>query len=112
MDILFVNTGQSDFFHPAHAPKHGLYRNNHDGTFTDVTEAAGITANLFAMGIAIGDYDGDGFQDIFITGYGRSILYHNDGDGTFTDVTAQSGIHTPGWTRWRPFGSTTTTTAN
>src|SRR5579862_7620384 len=98
MDILFVNSGESDFFHPNQPLKHGLYRNNGDGTFTDVTEQAGITANIFAMGIAIADYDGDGFQDIFITGYGRSVLYHNNGDGTFTDVTQQSGIHTPGWT--------------
>lgn len=98
MDILLVNSGESDFFHPAKPLKHGLYRNNGDGTFTDVTEQAAITANIFAMGIAIGDYDGDGFQDIFITGYGRSVLYHNNGNGTFTDVTAESGIRTPGWT--------------
>jgi len=97
MDILLVNTGESVFFHPDKPLRLALYRNNGDGTFTDVTEKAGLTANLFGMGAAIGDYDGDGYPDIFLTGYGRSILYHNNGDGTFTDVTAQSGIDAPGW---------------
>lgn len=97
MDLLFVNTGDSVFFHPKTPHHHALYRNNGDGTFTDVTEKAGITADLFAMGVAIGDYDGDGYQDIFITGYEKCVLYHNNGDGTFTDVTAASGIHPPGW---------------
>ncbi len=98
MDILFVNSGDSNFFHPASPLHHGLYKNNRNGTFTDVTEKAGITADIFGMGTAVGDYDGDGFQDIFITGYEKSVLYHNNGDGTFTDVTARSGIRTPGWT--------------
>ena len=97
MDLLLVNTGDSAFFHPQTPHHHALYRNNGDGTFTDVTEKAGITANLFAMGVAIGDYDGDGYPDIFITGYDKCVLYHNNGDGTFTDVTAESGIHPPGW---------------
>ena len=96
-DLLLVNTGECVFFHPTTPHRHALYRNNGDGTFTDVTEEAGITANLFAMGVAIGDYDGDGHQDIFITGYEKSVLYHNNGDRTFTDVTAASGIHPPGW---------------
>ncbi len=98
MDILFINTGDADFFHPKRPLHHGLYRTHGDGTFTDVTEKAGITANLFGMGAAVADYDGDGFQDVFITGYGKSVLYHNNGDGTFTDVTASSGINAPGWT--------------
>jgi enediyne biosynthesis protein E4 len=97
MDLLLVNTGESSFFHPTTPHHHALYRNNGDGTFTDVTEKAGITANLFAMGVAIGDYDGDGYPDIFITGYEKCVLYHNNRDGTFTDVTAESGIHPPGW---------------
>jgi hypothetical protein len=97
MDLLLVNTGDSLFYHPKTPHPHALYRNNGDGTFTDVTEKAGITADLFAMGVAIGDYDGDGYQDIFITGYEKCVLYHNNGDGTFTDVTAASGIHPPGW---------------
>jgi hypothetical protein len=97
MDIFFLNSGDSDFFHPPKPLAHALYRNNRDGTFTDVTKEAGITADLFGMGIAIGDYDGDGFPDIFLTGYGKSTLYHNNRDGTFTDVTSQSGIELQGW---------------
>lgn len=92
MDILFVNSGSSSF-HGLDAPlHHALYRNNGDGTYTDVTQQAGITADLFAMGVAIGDYDGDGWPDIFITGYEKCVLYHNNRNGTFTDVTASSGI--------------------
>ncbi len=97
MDILFVNTGEAPFFHPTTPLHSALYRNNGDGTFTDVTMKAGLTANLFGMGVAVGDYDGDGHQDVFMTGYDKSILYHNNGDGTFTDVTTQSGILAPGW---------------
>src|SRR5947208_16697451 len=63
MDLLLVNTGESSFFHPHIRHHHALYRNNGDGTFTDLTQKAGITANLFGMGVAIGDYDGDGYQD-------------------------------------------------
>ncbi len=97
MDIFFVNSGESVFFHPQ-APLHSaLYRNNHDGTFTDVTEKTGLMANLFGMGVAIGDYDADGFADLFLTGYGKSMLYHNHGDGTFKQVTAESRIDAPGW---------------
>jgi hypothetical protein len=97
MDILFVNTGETPFFHPTTTLHSALYRNNGNGTFTDVTMKAGLTANLFGMGAAVGDYDGDGHQDVFLTGYGKSILYHNNGNGSFTDVTAESGIAAPGW---------------
>jgi hypothetical protein len=92
MDILFVNSGSAAFYNPATRLLHGLYRNNGDGTYTDVTQKTGITADIFGMGEAIGDYDGDGWPDIFITGYGRCILYHNNRNGTFTDVTSASGI--------------------
>jgi len=97
MDLLLVNTGDAVFYHPKTLHHHALYRNNCDGTFTDVTEQAGITGDIFAMGVAIGDYDGDGYQDIFITGFEKCVLYHNNRDGTFTDMTAASGIHPPGW---------------
>jgi len=97
MDVLFVSTGESDFFHPDKPLYPALFRNNRDGTFTEVTAEAGLKANFFGMGVAVADYDGDGYQDVLLTGYGRCILYHNNGNGAFTDVTAQSGIHPPGW---------------
>src|SRR5688572_26636062 len=97
MDILIVNTGESRFFHPKERLPHALYRNNGNGTFTDVTEAAGITVNIFGMGVVAGDYDGDGFQDVLITGYDRVVLYHNKGNGAFEDVTTKSGIDARGW---------------
>jgi enediyne biosynthesis protein E4 len=97
MDILLVNSGTSRFYHPATPLKHALYRNNGNGSFTDVTKQAGITADLYGQGIAIGDYDNDGSDDIFISGFGKCVLYHNNGDATFTDVTAASGITAPRW---------------
>jgi hypothetical protein len=97
MDILFVNSGGSSFYKPRAPLHHALYRNNGDGTFADVTQQAGITADLFGQGVAIGDYDGDGWPDVLITGYGKLVLYHNNGNGTFTDVTAASGIQPLKW---------------
>ena len=69
-----------------------LYKNNRDGTFTDVTEKAGLTRTGWASAVTVGDYDNDGFEDLFITGYGHNVLYHNNGDGTFTDVTEKAGL--------------------
>jgi enediyne biosynthesis protein E4 len=69
-----------------------LYKNNRDGTFSDVTEKAGLTRTGWASGVTVGDYDNDGFDDLFITYYGHNVLYHNNGDGTFTDVTAKAGL--------------------
>jgi enediyne biosynthesis protein E4 len=69
-----------------------LYRNNGDGTFTDVTAQAGVPGKGFAMGVTAGDYDNDGYEDLFITNWGSAILYHNNGDGTFTDVTEKAGV--------------------
>ncbi|MGH9695537.1 MAG: FG-GAP repeat domain-containing protein, partial [Bryobacteraceae bacterium] len=74
-----------------------LYRNNGDGTFTDVTEKAGVRGSSYGMGVATGDYDNDGRPDLYVTGLGRNILYHNNGDGTFTDVTNQAGVAGGGW---------------
>lgn len=77
-----------------------LYHQNADGTFTDVTERAGLTGmpqGYYSMGVAVGDYDNDGFEDLYVTGYGGNILYHNNRDGTFTDVTAKAGIQAGGW---------------
>ena len=98
MDIYLVNSGPCDFYKPAKPPRNALYRNNRDGTFTDVTEKAGVAGGTFGMGVAVGDYDNDGLPDIFVTSYGRCILYHNNGDGTFTDVTEKAGVAAPGWT--------------
>jgi hypothetical protein len=97
MDIYFVNSGPSDFFTPKTPLKNALYHNNHDGTFTDVTDRAGVAGGKFGMGVAAGDFDGDGFVDLYITNYGSNILYHNNGNGTFTDVTDKAGVAAPGW---------------
>jgi len=97
MDIYLVNSGSSDFFTPAAPLKNALYRNNRDGTFTDVTDKAGVAGGRFGMGVAAGDYDGDGNIDLYITNYGSNILYRNNGNGTFTDVTDKTGLTAPGW---------------
>ncbi|MEN3338366.1 MAG: enediyne biosynthesis protein [Acidobacteriota bacterium] len=69
-----------------------LYKNNRDGTFTDVTAKAGLTRTGWASAVTVGDYDNDGFDDLFVTYYGQNVLYHNNGDGTFTDVTEKAGL--------------------
>lgn len=97
MDIYLVNSGKCDFFDPHPPLRNALYRNNRDGTFTDVTEQAGVAAGGYGMGVAIGDYNGDGFPDLYVTQYGRNILYRNNGNGTFTDVTEKAGLAAPGW---------------
>jgi hypothetical protein len=74
-----------------------LYRNNRDGTFTDVTERAGVRGHSFGMGVAVADYDNDGRPDLYVTNYGRNILFHNNGDGTFSDVTEKAGVGCGGW---------------
>jgi hypothetical protein len=97
MDLYLVNSGKCDFFAPAQPLRNALYHNNRDGTFTDVTVMAGVEGGGFGQGVAVGDYDGDGFPDLYVTQYGRSILYHNNGNGTFTDVTEKAGVAAPGW---------------
>src|SRR5712691_9044541 len=81
------------------APSNRLYRNNHDGTFTDVTDRAGLRRTGFASSVCAGDYDNDGWLDLFITYFGRNVLYRNRGDGSFEDVTEKAGLATKG-TRW------------
>ena len=99
MDIFLVNSGQSDFYKPPEPLRNALYRNNRDGTFSDVTEKAGVGGgSSFGMGVAVGDYDNDGWPDIFVTAYGNCTLYRNNHDGTFANVTKKAGLETPGWT--------------
>ena len=98
MDIYLVNSGPSEFYQPHKPLRNALYRNNRDGTFTDVTEEAGVAGGTFGMGIAVGDYNNDGYPDLFVTACGRTLLYRNNGNGTFTDVTKQAGIEISGWT--------------
>ncbi|HUD15489.1 MAG TPA: CRTAC1 family protein [Terracidiphilus sp.] len=97
MDIYLVNSGKSNFFNPPQPLQNALYRNNRDGTFTDVTAKAGVAGGGYGMGVAVGDYNGDGFPDLYVTQCGQNILYRNNGDGTFTDVTAQAGVAVGGW---------------
>jgi enediyne biosynthesis protein E4 len=97
MDIYLVNSGPCDFYTPPVALRNALYKNNRDVTFTDVTSKAGVQGNAYGMGVAVGDYDGDGLPDMYVTQYPQSILYHNNGDGTFTDVTQKAGVSAPGW---------------
>jgi hypothetical protein len=97
-DIFLVNTGECEFFKPTKPLRNALYRNNHDGTFTDVTEKAGVEGKIFGMGAAVADYDNDGYPDIYQTAYGGTRLYHNNGDGTFEDVTRSAGVEVGGWT--------------
>jgi hypothetical protein len=99
MDIFLVNTGPSDFFQPKAPLRNALYKNNRDGTFSDVTERSGLAGGTsFGMGVAVGDYDNDGLPDLYVSAYGRPALYHNNGDGTFTDVTVKAGLAGPAWT--------------
>jgi hypothetical protein len=94
-DILLVNGKDWPGHAKSGATTLALYRNNHDGTFTDVTRKAGLGISLFGLGVAIGDYDNDGFDDIFISAVGQSHLFHNNGNGTFTDVTKAAGLWGP-----------------
>jgi hypothetical protein len=99
LDLYLANGAATRLYKPKHPLRGALYHNNGDGSFTDVTEKAGVGAEgLFGMGVAVGDYDNDGYPDLLVLGYGRSILYHNNGDGTFTDVTEKAGVANAG--RW------------
>jgi len=95
-DIFLVNGNRLESFAPSAAPTNHLFHNNRDGTFTDMTVRAGVASSGWGQGVCAGDFDNDGFDDLFVTYYGRqNILYHNNGDGTFTDVTAMAGLEGP-----------------
>ena len=105
LDVFFVNGAQlADPMAEGRMPDktaeafwNRLYRNNGDGTFTDVTEKAGVRGSGYGMGVAAADYDNDGRTDFYVTSFGRNTLYHNNGDGTFTDVTVEAGVGGGGW---------------
>lgn len=93
MDIFLVNSGVSDFYSPKKPLRNALYKNNRDGTFTDVTEKSGLAGGAsFGMGVAAADFDNDGFPDLFVSAYGRPFLYRNNGNGTFTDISEKAGL--------------------
>ena len=93
MDLYFVQAAATDIYKPSRPLRSALYHNNGDGTFTDVTAKAGVGAeNHYGQGVAVGDFDNDGYPDLYVTGYDRAILYHNNGNGTFSDVTAKAGV--------------------
>jgi len=91
---IFVLTG-SRFGDPVSSASNRLYKNNRDGTFTDVTRQAGLFRAGYGYGVTVGDYNNDGFEDLFITGWGQNVFYRNNGDGTFTDITREAGLLNP-----------------
>jgi hypothetical protein len=105
LDIYIVNGSTYEALDgKAPAPRAALFHNNHDGTFTDVAEKAGVTNEGWGFGVAIGDYDNDGWPDIYVTNFGKNRLYHNNHDGTFTDVAAKAGVELGNWSTGATFG--------
>ena len=103
-DILFIQGSTIERNRTGDDPLSRLYRNQGDGTFVDVTEAAGLKSHGWGMGVGIGDYNNDGWADIYLTRLGANVLYRNNGDGTFTDVTAQAGVGDTRWSTSAAFG--------
>jgi hypothetical protein len=92
LDVFLVNGSRLEGFPAGQAPTSHLFKNNRDGTFTDVTLKAGLAHSGWGQGVCIGDYDNDGYEDLFVTYFGKNVLYHNNGNGTFTDVSEKAGV--------------------
>jgi enediyne biosynthesis protein E4 len=103
LDIFFVNSLTVDLVKSNQKTRSALYHNNGDGTFTDVTDKSGLGDVGWGMGVAVGDYDNDGFDDLYVTCLGQNHLYHNNGNGTFTDVTRQAGVGDSHWSTGAAF---------
>src|ERR1700682_2007964 len=99
LDIFLVNGWRLDGFPAGQEPTSHLFKNNRDGTFTDVTGKAGLVHSGWGQGVCIGDYDNDGFEDLFVSYFGKNVLYHNNGDGTFSDMSEKAGVAGDG-KRW------------
>jgi hypothetical protein len=105
LDIYLVNGSTYDAMNgKAEAPHAALFHNNHDGTFTDVAVRAGVTNDRWGFGVAVGDYDNDGWPDLYVTNFGKNRLYHNNHDGTFTDVAEKAGVALGNWSTGATFG--------
>jgi hypothetical protein len=105
LDIYLVNGSTFDALTGKTEPPHAaLFHNNHDGTFTNVAEKAGVSNDRWGFGVAIGDYDNDGWPDIYVSNYGKNRLYHNNHDGTFTDVAEAAGVALGNWSTGATFG--------
>jgi len=105
LDIFLVNGATFDVLKGTADPPHAaLFHNNHDGTFTDVSAKAGVTNDRWGYGVAVGDYDNDGWPDIYVSNFGKNRLYHNNHDGTFTDVAEKAGVTLGNWSTGATFG--------
>ena len=105
LDIYLVNGSTYDAMAGKASPPHAaLFHNNHDGTFTDVAEKAGVTNDRWGFGVAVGDYDNDGWPDLYVTNFGKNRLYHNNHDGTFTDLAEKAGVALGNWSTGATFG--------
>jgi hypothetical protein len=103
-DLFLVNGSTFEHWKRGDSPPSRLYRNNGDGTFTDVSAHSGLNHSGWGMGVCVGDYDNDGFDDLYVTYYGGNVLYHNNGNGTFADVTDKTGTRGHGWSMGCAFG--------
>ncbi len=105
LDIYLVNGSTYDAISDKASPPHAaLFHNNHDGTFTEIAAKAGVTNDRWGFGVAVGDYDNDGWPDLYVTNFGKNRLYHNNHDGTFTDVAEKAAVQLGGWSSGPTFG--------